>query len=145
MWTITNIIGGSRGGAPSARPPKGPNSFVLTYKILKRNCLGSPHPLLRGPRPPLREILDPPLNINFNLVTWFWYQYRLYSNWGTQCQDQILRGYFFQNSQKTNTLLELQTVIMILHMKRALNIETFLSPWKKFYKILKAWDKCNCQ
>ena len=33
-------------------PPKDPDSFVLTYKISKRNHLGSPHPHLRGPRPP---------------------------------------------------------------------------------------------
>ena len=39
---------------PGARPPKGLDSFVLTYKIF-----GSPRPL-RGPHP-LWEILDPPL------------------------------------------------------------------------------------
>ena len=27
------LIGGFRGGAPGARPPKGPNSFILTYKF----------------------------------------------------------------------------------------------------------------
>ena len=31
FWTKS--IGGSRGGVPGARPPKGPDSFVLTYKI----------------------------------------------------------------------------------------------------------------
>ena len=27
------VIGGFRGGTPGTRPPKGPNSFVLTYKF----------------------------------------------------------------------------------------------------------------
>ena len=31
----TQFIGGSSGGAPGARPPKGPNSFLLTYKIFE--------------------------------------------------------------------------------------------------------------
>ena len=29
----TEVIGGSRGGARRMPPPKGPDSFVLTYKI----------------------------------------------------------------------------------------------------------------
>ena len=46
----------TRGGVPPARaPPKGPDSFVLTYKIF-RNVAAS------GVGAPLREILDPPLN-----------------------------------------------------------------------------------
>ena len=28
-------IGGSRGGAAGVRPPKGPDSFVLTYKFFE--------------------------------------------------------------------------------------------------------------
>ena len=42
-------IGGSRGRAPPLRVP------ILSFwhtKFSKRNHLGSPHPLLRGPRPP---------------------------------------------------------------------------------------------
>ena len=31
----THAIGGSRGGVPGARPPKGPDSFVFTYKIFE--------------------------------------------------------------------------------------------------------------
>ena len=30
-----HISGGSRGGAAGARPPKGPDSFVLTYKFFE--------------------------------------------------------------------------------------------------------------
>ena len=40
-------------------PPKGPDSFVLTYKKLKRNRLGYE---VHGP---LQEILDPPLIVIF--------------------------------------------------------------------------------
>ena len=33
VWLVRcmYIIGGSKGGVPSARPPKGPDSFILTY------------------------------------------------------------------------------------------------------------------
>ena len=30
---LSDIIGGSRGSGPGVRPPKGPDSFVLTYKF----------------------------------------------------------------------------------------------------------------
>ena len=43
------------GGVPSARPPMGPNSFIFAY-IFTKKC-----PRWRS-MPPLREILDPPLN-----------------------------------------------------------------------------------
>ena len=49
--------GGSRGGTPSTRPPKCPNSFVLTTNFTKHSRVGT----LRGWRPLLQEILDPPL------------------------------------------------------------------------------------
>ena len=45
-------------------PPKGPDSFILTYKISKRNRLGSPRPPSKS-TPPLWEILDPPLARHF--------------------------------------------------------------------------------
>ena len=32
LWTISNALA-DLGGAPGVRPPKGPNSFVLTYKF----------------------------------------------------------------------------------------------------------------
>ena len=44
---------------PGARPPKGPDSLVLTYKICK-NVTAS------GVHAPLREILDPPLVHHIN-------------------------------------------------------------------------------
>ena len=53
---MSNIIGGSRGGVPGARPPMGPNSFVFAY-IFTEKC-----PRRRSTAP-LREILDPPLNM----------------------------------------------------------------------------------
>ena len=34
-WKLDLGIGGSRGARPARAPPKGPNSFVLTYKIFK--------------------------------------------------------------------------------------------------------------
>ena len=50
------------GGVPPARaPPKGPDSFVLTYKFFETEPPRELAPPLRGWRPPLREILDPPL------------------------------------------------------------------------------------
>ena len=46
---------------PGARPPKGPDSFVLIYKIFETlTASGVQAPPLRGPRPPT-EILDPSL------------------------------------------------------------------------------------
>ena len=32
---MTLIIGGSRGGVPGARPPMGPDSFILTCRIFE--------------------------------------------------------------------------------------------------------------
>ena len=49
-FLINDIIGGPRRGCPAHAPPP---TFVL-----KRNRLGSPHPL--------REILDPPLDMYLN-------------------------------------------------------------------------------
>ena len=57
------------GGMPGVCPPT--RVQILLYRhteFAKRNRLGSPCPPLRGP-PPLREILDPPLQINLNLNT----------------------------------------------------------------------------
>ena len=67
--------------------------------------------------------------------------YRIYSNRGTWCQDQIWRGCLFSKYQRTIVLLVLWTVIMILHLaneSRTLNILSFLSPK---YKTLIACDK----
>ena len=62
FWAFKEVtIGGSRGARPARAPLRVPILSFWHKKILKRNCLVSPHPLLRGPRPPLREILDPPL------------------------------------------------------------------------------------
>ena len=55
-----DFIGGSRGRA-QRRPPKGPDSLVSTYNIFEMYASGVNAPL-RGRRP-LREILDPSLDL----------------------------------------------------------------------------------
>ena len=73
------VWGGARAGARG--PLRVPILSFWHTKFSKRNCLGSPHPLLRGPRPPLREILDPPLHliwkIHFTLADAFHFAYIL--------------------------------------------------------------------
>ena len=53
------------GGRARRAPLRVPILSFWHTKFLKRNCLGSPHPLLRAPCPPLREILDPPLALYY--------------------------------------------------------------------------------
>ena len=36
VWNNKESIGGSRGGMPGARPPKGPDPFVSTHKIFEK-------------------------------------------------------------------------------------------------------------
>ena len=51
MEKIETKIGGSR-GAPPARPPKGPDSFVSTHKFTKCSRLGSWRPPYEVGAPP---------------------------------------------------------------------------------------------
>ena len=54
-------IGGSRGRARRT-PPMGPNSFIFAYIFTEKCPRRRSMPPLTGARPPLREILDPPLH-----------------------------------------------------------------------------------
>ena len=63
LLQANHSIGGSREGHAGHTPsPMGPNSFIFTY-IFTKKCLRQRFtPTLMGERPPLREILDPPLH-----------------------------------------------------------------------------------
>ena len=66
---VITSIGGSRGMPDACPPPKGPDSFISTQNFRNVTCLGSPCPLLRGPRPHLQwEILDLPLRRFHNYI-----------------------------------------------------------------------------
>ena len=62
-FTLTVTIGGSRRACQVHTPsPMGPNSFVFAYIFAKKHpCWRSTSLPLTAARPPLREILDPPL------------------------------------------------------------------------------------
>ena len=58
--TFTNFIGGSKGGARDAQPPRGPNSFIFMQFLAK---IINKHTHFGSWRPPPGKILDPPLNL----------------------------------------------------------------------------------
>ena len=52
FYKIIRCIGGSRGARPARAPLRVPILSFWHTKFSKRNHLGSPHSLLRGPHPP---------------------------------------------------------------------------------------------
>ena len=60
-YTAPPSIGGSRGGAPGARPPYGSRFFHFDMQNFRNIAASGVHSPPYKVHAPLREILDPPL------------------------------------------------------------------------------------